>query len=434
MTRLFTHLLSAAAGAVVALAASHPGFFDIGAAARSSRNTGTSATSRSGSTSTYQMLNLFGDIFQRVRQDYVEKPDDNKLITAAVNGMLAALDPRSSYLDPVEFRNMQSQSSGTFGGVGVEVNMQADALKVVTPIDDSPAARAGVIAGDMIVAIDGAPVQGLTLNQAVDKLRGTLNSPVRLKILRQGRPIELTLVREQIRVRPVTYRVEQDVGYIRVSQFNEITTEGLNKALADLTAQIPGERLKGYVLDLRNNPGGLLDQAVSVTELFLDRGEIVSTRGRRAEETQRFNAHVGDHAGGKPLVVLVNGGTAAGAEIVAGALQDHNRATIIGSRTFGRGSIQTLIPLGSGNGVLRLTTAVMFTPKGTPIESTGIKPDVEIYPEGQEANAPLEANIDCPPKGTGAAPTQAIPLDPKNDQLLQRALAQLRGGAAPARQ
>jgi carboxyl-terminal processing protease len=424
MTRLFTHLLSAAAGAALVLAAGDPRVFDIGAAAR---------TSKSGSgNATYQLLSVFGDIFERVRADYVEKPADDKLIAAAINGMLAALDSRSSYMDPGEFRNMQSQSSGTFGGVGVEVSMEADALKVVTPIDGTPAARAGIVTGDIIAGIDGASVQGLNLNQAVEKLRGPLNSAVRLKILRQGRPIEVTLVREQIRVR-VSYRSEEDVGYIRVGQFNENTTESLTKALGDLTAQIPPDRLKGYVLDLRNNPGGLLDQAISVADLFLESGEIVSTRGRRLEENQRFTARAGDLAGGKPIVVLVNRGTAAGSEIVAGALQFHKRATIVGTPSFGRGSIQTLIPLGSGNGVLRLTTAMLFTPAGTAIEGRGITPDVEVLqdaPQGTGAN--MEANSECAPKETTAS--QAIPSDPKNDRALQRAFALLRGGAGPARQ
>ena len=428
MTRIFTHLLSAAAGAALVLAAGAPRLLDIGAAARTSRNTATS----SGTNPTYQLLNLFGDVFERVRQDYVEKPSDDKLITAAINGMLAALDSRSSYMDPVEFRNMQTQSSGTFGGVGVEVSMEGDAVKVVTPIDASPAARAGIVPGDMIVAIDGAPVQGLTLNQAVEKLRGPLNSAVRLKIMREARPIELTLVREQIRVR-VNYRAEDDVGYIRVGQFNENTTESLTKALGDLTAQIPADRLKGYVLDLRNNPGGLLDQAISVTDLFLESGEIVSTRGRRSAENQRFTARAGDLARGKPLVVLVNRGSAAASEIVAGALQFHKRATVVGTRTFGRGSIQTMIPLGGGNGVLRLTTAVMFTPAGTAIEGGGVTPDVEVLQDALEGTgARMDANSECAPKETTAS--QAIPSDPKHDQALQRAFALLRGGAGPSRQ
>src|SRR5262249_39023755 len=270
MTRLFTHLVSAAGGAALALAASDPRLFDIGAVARSSKNSATS----SGANATYQLLSLFGDVFERVRKDYVERPAEEKLIVAGINGMLAALDSRSSYIDAAEFRNAQSQSSGTFGGGGVEVSMEADGLKVVTPIDGTPAARAGVVPGDIIAAIDGAPVQGLTLNQAVERLRGPLNSAVRLKIMRGGRPIEVVLVREQIRVR-VGYRAEEDVGYIRVGQFNENTTESLTKALGDLTAQIPPDRLKGYVLDLRNNPGGLLDQAISVADLFLESGEIV---------------------------------------------------------------------------------------------------------------------------------------------------------------
>jgi carboxyl-terminal processing protease len=432
MTRLITHLFSAAAGAALALIASDPRLWDIGAVARPHKSASANAT--------YQLLSLFGDIFERVRADYVEKPADDRLIVAAINGMLAALDSRSSYMDATEFRNMQTQSSGTFGGVGLEVSMEGDLLKIVTPIAGGPAERAGVIAGDVVAGIDAAPVQGLTLNQAVEKLRGPLNSSVRLKILRTGeaRPIELTLLREQIRMR-VGYRIEEDVGYIRIGQFNDNTTESLMKALGDLSAQIPADRLKGFVIDLRNNPGGLLDQAVSVADTFLESGEILSTRDRHGDDSQRFTARAGDLAGGKPLVVLVNQGTAAGSEIVAGALQFHKRATVVGSRSFGRGSIQTIIPLGANNGVLRLTTALMFTPAGTPIEGNGIVPDVEVLQQAAGGNsARLGPNGECPPKETTAAAAPAsqgyIPPDPKNDQALQRAFALLRGSAAPARQ
>src|SRR5947209_4812420 len=321
-------LLGAAAGAALTLMASQPRLVLMGASAKAA------------AADTYRQLNLFGDVFERVRADYVEKPDDSKLIESAINGMLNALDPHSSYMDPKSFRDMQIQTRGEFGGLGIEVTMEDGLVKVVAPIDETPAAKAGIMAGDIITHLDDEPVQGLTLNQAVDKMRGQVNTKIRLKIMRKGqdKPIEVSIVREIIRVRSVRSRTEgDDIGYIRVTQFNEQTTEGLKKALNDLSAQIPSEKLKGYVIDLRNNPGGLLDQAISVSDAFLERGEIVSTRGRNAEETQRFNARAGDLIKNKPLLVLINGGSASASEIVAGALQDHKRSTVIGTRSFGKG-------------------------------------------------------------------------------------------------
>ena len=333
-------LLGAAAGVAVTLATTQPRFLLEGTRAQAA------------AADIYRQLSLFGDLFERVRADYVEKPDDGKLIEYAINGMLAALDPHSSYMDSKSFRDMQVQTRGEFGGLGIEVTMEEGLIKVVAPIDETPAAKAGIMANDIITHLDEEPVQGLTLNQAVDKMRGPVNTKIKLKIMRKGqdKPVEVSITREIIRVRSVRSLLEgDDVGFIRVTQFNEQTTDGLKKAITDLSTQ-SGDKLKGFVVDLRNNPGGLLDQAISVSDAFLERGEIVSTRGRNAEETQRFNARAGDLTEGKPLIVLINGGSASASEIVAGALQDHRRATVIGTRSFGKGSVQTIIPLGSGNG------------------------------------------------------------------------------------
>src|SRR3954462_8081634 len=309
-------LLGAAAGVAVTLIATQPRILFDGARAQAA------------AADTYRQLSLFGDVFERVRADYVEKPDDSKLIESAINGMLAGLDPHSSYMDSKSFRDMQVQTRGEFGGLGIEVTMEDGLVKVVTPIDDSPAARAGLLANDIIIQIDDEQVQGLTLNQAVDKMRGPLNSTVRLKVKRKekGEPCEVSLTRDTIRIKPVRARNEGgDLGYLRITQFNEQTYENLKSAIEKLSAEIGQEKLKGYVIDLRNNPGGLLDQAVMVSDAFLERGEIVSTRGRNAEETQRFTAKAGDLTKGKPLIVVINGGSASASEIVAGALQDHKR-------------------------------------------------------------------------------------------------------------
>src|SRR6266516_77324 len=364
-------LLGAAVGAALTLLATQPRLVLDGATAQAAAADG------------YRQLGLFRDVFERVRADYVEKPDDGKLIESAVNGMLNALDPHSSYMDAKSFRDMQVQTRGEFGGLGIEVTMEDGLVKVVAPIDDTPAAKAGVMAGDIITHLDDEPVQGLTLNQAVDKMRGPVNTKIRLKIMRKGqdKPVDVSIVRDIIRVRSVRSSVEGgEIGYIRITQFNEQTTDGLKKALTDLSAQIPPEKLKGFVVDLRNNPGGLLDQAISVSDAFLERGEIVSTRGRNAEETQRFSARPGDLTKGKPVIVLINGGSASASEIVAGALQDHKRATVIGTRSFGKGSVQTILPLGS-QGALRLTTARYYTPSGRSIQARGIDPDTVIEEE-----------------------------------------------------
>jgi carboxyl-terminal processing protease len=377
-----------------------------------------------------------------VRADYVEKPDDAKLIEAAINGMLNGLDPHSSYMDSKSYRDMQVQTKGQFGGLGIEVTMEQGLVKVVAPIDETPAARAGIMAGDIITHLDDEQVQGLTLNQAVEKMRGPINTKIRLKIMRSGqeKPIEVTITREMIMVRSVRSRPEGDVGYIRITQFNEQTNDGLKKAINDLSAQIPAEKLKGYVIDLRNNPGGLLDQAIAVSDAFLERGEIVSTRGRLAEETQRFNARSGDVTKGKPIIVLINGGSASASEIVAGALQDHKRATVVGTRSFGKGSVQTIIPLGSGNGALRLTTARYFTPAGRSIQAKGITPDIDVLqdvPEEMKARTDSrgEAALRGHLKAEGQEETGSqsyVPPDPKDDKALNMAYELLRGTAVNA--
>jgi carboxyl-terminal processing protease len=389
----------------------------------------------------YRQLNLFGDVFERVRADYVEKPDDSKLIESAINGMLTGLDPHSSYMDPKSFRDMQVETKGEFGGLGIEVTMEDGLIKVVAPIDETPAAKAGILANDLITKLNDDQVQGMTLNQAVEKMRGPVNTKIKITIMRKGqdKPIEVSLTREVIRVRSVRSQVEgDDVGYIRMTQFSEQATDGLKKAISDITAKVNNDKLKGYILDLRNNPGGLLDQAISVSSAFIQRGEIVSTRGRNAEETQRFTAKGGDLTKGKPLIVLINGGSASASEIVAGALQDQKRATILGTRSFGKGSVQTIIPLGSDNGALRLTTARYFTPSGRSIQAKGIAPDIEVL---QDLPDDIKAKTDTSTKGeaslrghlegdAGKEQTGSqsyIPPDPKNDKALIMAEELLRG-------
>ena len=340
------------------------------------------------SADTYKYLELFGDVFERVRKDYVEDVSDQQLLENAINGMLTGLDPHSGYMPAKNFQDMQEQTKGEFGGLGIEVVSDSGFVKVVSPIDDSPASRAGVQPGDYIVAIDGKSAQGLTLNEAVEKMRGPINSSITVTIRRIGvDPFDIKLNRAVIKVKTVTSRVEGDVGYIRITQFTEQTQPGLDKAIKDIKDKL-GEKLKGYVVDLRNNPGGLLDQAVSVSDTFLDRGEIVSTRTRHSEETQRFNAKAGDQAEGKPLVVLINDGSASASEIVAGALQDHGRAILLGTKSFGKGSVQTIIPLARGESAMRLTTARYYTPSGRSIQALGIEPDIEV----QQAKVETIAN------------------------------------------
>ncbi len=418
---------------------------------------------------TYRQLKLFGDVFERVRADYVDQVTDAELIESAIRGMLAELDPHSSYMDQDQFKDMQEQTRGEFGGLGIQVTMEEGFVKVVSPIDDTPAARAGIQTGDFITRINGETVQGLTLDQAVDMLRGPINSEVTITIARgQADPFDVTLVRDVIKVESVRSRVEGNIGYIRITQFNEQTTTGLEKAITEIKAKL-GDKLVGFVLDLRNNPGGLLSEAISVSDAFLEQGEIVSTRGRHEEDMQRFNARPGDLIDGLPLVVLINDGSASASEIVAGALQDHHRAILLGTRSFGKGSVQTIIPL-PGHGAMRLTTSRYFTPSGRSIQAKGIEPDIEVKlakieeidtggerheenlkgiltnPDDEKKGTPAPGDQSgTQPEGTDPAKdpaadpakdpakpeTAAQPgaLTPENDYQLQRALDLLRGYA-----
>jgi carboxyl-terminal processing protease len=395
------------------------------------------SSARAGQADTYRALILFGGVFEQVRSHYVEKPDDGKLIESAINGMLDGLDPHSSYMDSRSFHEMEVQTQGEFGGLGIEVTLENGFIKVVAPIDDTPAAKAGIRAGDIITHLGDEPVSGLTLDQAVEKMRGPEDSVIRVKITRKGSeaPIEIAITRAKIQVRSVQMKVEgSDVGYIRIAQFTEQTTDGLKTAITQITNQIPNDKLRGYVIDLRNNPGGLLDQAVSVSGAFLEHGEIVSTRGRDPEETKRFSARSGDLTKGKPVIVLINGGSASASEIVAGALQDHRRATLVGTRSFGKGSVQTIIPLGSGNGALRLTTARYFTPSGRSIQAKGIVPDVEVFQDVPEEARMIEIEAESSLrghlKGEGgeeAGSQSYVPADEKDDKALVMALELLRG-------
>ena len=405
-----------------------------------------SATSSSKNSELYRQLDLFGDVLERVRSDYVEKPNDTKLIESAINGMLSALDPHSAYLSPKNFRDMQVQTRGEFGGLGIEVTMENGIVKVVAPIDDTPAYRAGLQANDLITHLDKEQIIGLTLEQAVEKMRGPVNTPITLTVVRKGReePFNVKVVRDVIRINAIKSRAEDDVAYIKVTTFNEQTHTNLIKAIDKLKKEI-GPKMKGFVIDLRNNPGGLLDQAIAVSDDFLERGAIVLTKGRNDEETQRSHARPGDLTDGKKIIVLINGGSASASEIVAGALQDHKRATVIGTRSFGKGSVQTIIPLG-GNGAIRLTTARYYTPNNRSIQAKGIDPDIVIQ---QELPEELKSKVKEKPRGEaglrGHLKNEAskdensgslayVPREPEKDTQLQYALNLLRGTvSAPAK-
>lgn len=328
---------------------------------------------------TYKQLAIFGEAFERVREKYVEPISDEKLIEYAIKGMLSNLDPHSDYMTAKDFDDMKVQTKGEFGGLGIEVTMEDGIVKVVSPIDDTPAFKAGLKAGDLITHLDGKPIIGMTLADAVDKMRGKVGTPIEITVRRDGvaAPLILKIVRDVIKIQPVKSRVEQGgVAYIRITQFNKNTFDGLKTAMEKTNKEL-GDKLIGYVIDLRNNPGGLLDQAIAVSDAFLDQGEIVSTRGRDDKDIKRDNALPGDMANGLPIVVLINNGSASASEIVAGALQDHHRAVIMGTRSFGKGSVQTIIPV-SGDGALRLTTARYFTPSGRSIQGKGIDPDIQV--------------------------------------------------------
>lgn len=348
------------------------------------------------SVSTYRFLNLFGEVFDKVRADYVEEVTDEQLIEAALSGMLTALDPHSNYMTPKNFNEMQVQTRGEFGGLGIEVTMEGGLVKVVSPIDDTPAFRAGLKPGDFITHLDGEAVLGLTLSEAVEKMRGKVGTDIVLTIGRKGtEAFDVTITRAVVKIQSVRSHMEGKVGYVRITSFSERTEKGLRGAIANFKKEV-GNQLQGIVLDLRNNPGGLLDQAIAVSDAFLDKGEIVSTRSRDAADTQRFNARKGDAIDGKPLVVLVNSGSASASEIVAGALQDHDRAIVMGTRSFGKGSVQTIMPL-SNRGAMRLTTARYYTPSGRSIQAVGIEPDIEVRQakvEEEEAVRPRRREAD----------------------------------------
>ena len=409
----------------------------IAAAATTVSNVARTQTVAASNTEIYRQLDLFGDVLERVRADYVEKLDDSKLIESAINGMLTSLDPHSAFLNKKHFQDMQVQTRGQFGGLGIEVTMENGIVKVVSPIEGTPAERAGIQANDLITRLDDEDIVGLTLEQAVEKMRGPVNTPINLTVVRKGNdaPLEIKIVRDIIRINPVRKRVEGDVGYVRISTFNEQTHAMLKKSMAGLKQDI-GDKLKGFVIDLRNNPGGLLDQAIAVSDAFLEKGAIVLTRGRNLEETQRSNARPGDLSDGKKLVVLINGGSASASEIVAGALQDHHRATIVGTRSFGKGSVQTIIPLGS-NGAIRLTTARYFTPSGRSIQAKGISPDVivkqelpkelkkrKIKPRGESS---LRGHLGSEDGKEKTGSSSYVPRDTKKDKQLAYALNLVRG-------
>jgi carboxyl-terminal processing protease len=393
----------------------------------------------------YKQLDLFGDVLERVRADYVERPDDGMLIDAAINGMLSALDPHSAYLNPKNFRDMQVQTKGEFGGLGIEVTMENGVVKVVSPIDDTPAAKAGLQANDLITHLDGEQIVGLTLEQAVEKMRGPVNTPINLTVVRRGKddPFDVRIVRDVIRINAVKSRLEGDIVYVKISTFNEQTHANLVKQVDALKKSLGGKQVRGYIIDLRNNPGGLLDQAIAVSDDFLEKGAIVLTKGRGLEETQRANARAGDIAEGKQVVVLINGGSASASEIVAGALQDHKRAVVIGTRSFGKGSVQTIIPLGA-NGAIRLTTARYYTPSGRSIQAKGIEPDIiveqELPPELQAKGpqrTPSEASLRGHLKNDGkdarenTGSSSYVPKEAEKDNQLQYALKMLRGEPLP---
>lgn len=332
------------------------------------------------SSETLRLLDLFSNVFDRVKSDYVEEVGDKKLIESAIQGMLSSLDPHSSYLNEKDFDEMNIHTKGKFGGLGIEVTMEDGLVKVVAPIDDTPAAHAGILTGDYISKIDGESVMGLSLNEAVDRMRGDPGTKIKLQVLREGEsePLEIVIKRAIIKIESVSYRREEDIAYIRVKSFSEHVAKNIRKHIKNANNDIGVQNLKGLVLDLRTNPGGLLDQAIEVSDLFLEKGEIVSTKGRISDSNKRFNARKGDIMQGKPIIVLINGGSASASEIVAGALQDHDRALILGTKSFGKGSVQTVIPLSASGGAMRLTTSRYYTPSGRSIQAEGISPDIEV--------------------------------------------------------
>jgi len=340
---------------------------------------------------TYKQLNLFGDVFQRVQEQYVEEVTDKKLIESAISGMLQSLDPHSSYLSADSYKDMQVKTKGKFGGLGIEITMEDGVVKVVSPIDDTPAAKAGMKSGDLIIGVDGESIRGLTINESVSKLRGPVGSKVIITVVRDKQdPYEIEIKRDIINIKSVKHNIIKNIGYVRLTTFSDTTTSVLEKAITEIKKNI-GNKFQGLILDLRNNPGGLLNQSISVADAFLNQGEIVSTQGRNDDDTSRVFAKKGDLINGQPLVVLINSGSASASEIVAGALKDHSRAIIIGTRSFGKGSVQSIIPL-AGNGAMRLTTARYFTPSGISIQAKGIEPDIIVEAGATDFKKPKNNN------------------------------------------
>lgn len=371
------------------------------------------SNAKSESEDLYEQLKIFGGVLERVQREYVDEPENRELIEAAMIGMLQSLDPHSAYMPPKNFEDMKVQTKGEFGGLGIEVTMERGLVKVVAPIADTPAERAGILTNDLIARLDGEDVLGLTLSEAVDIMRGKIGTKITLTVLREGEedPLEIDIIRDIIEIKAVRYRAEGPEGqiaYIRLTTFNENTTKNLRKAMAELSASAGKEKFAGYILDLRNNPGGLLGEAVKVSDSFLSQGEIVSTRARKAEDNIRFNARRGDMSKGAPVLVLINGGSASASEIVAGALQDHHRALVVGTQSFGKGSVQTVIPL-PNDGALRLTTARYFTPSGRSIQALGVTPDVIIDQE-------LPEDIKARPRRSEASLRGHLSSRPENDK------------------
>lgn len=336
-----------------------------------------SVSAKNFTSETYNQLELFSNAFERIRKDYVENVSDKELIESAINGMLTSLDPHSSFLSADRFESMKVQTKGEFGGLGIEVTMESGFVKVISPIDDTPAFAAGIQPNDFITAIDGESVLGLSLSEAVEMMRGPINTDITITIRRDGEEgFDVTITRAIIKIRSVRHRIERNIGYIRISSFNEQTQKGLEEAIKEIESELT-DKIVGYVIDLRNNPGGLLDTAISVTDTFLERGEIVSTRSRDSSDIDRKSAKKKDSTNGLPIVVLINDGSASASEIVAGALQDHNRAIILGTKSFGKGSVQTIVPMQENN-AMRLTTARYYTPSGKSIQGTGIIPDIIV--------------------------------------------------------